>query len=96
MIQRKLEQGKEPGMTKPAHKIRSGTLEVTIWKNDGSNGAWYSVTPRRSYKQGEEWKESDSFGFDDLLTLAKLFDLAHSWIMTALQADRQLAAPQAA
>lgn len=83
-------------MAKPAHKIRSGALEVTIWKNDGDKGAWYSATPRRSYKQGEEWTESDSFGFDDLLTLAKLLDLAHSWIMSAQQADRQSAAPQAA
>jgi hypothetical protein len=77
---------------KPAHKIRHGALTVTIWKNDGGEkGPWYSAVPSRSYKQGEEWKESDSFGFDDLMTLAKLLDLAHTWIMTQQQAERQAA-----
>ena len=33
------------------------------------------------------WKETDSLGFDDLLTMAKLFDLAHTWIMHQQQAD---------
>ena len=75
-------------MKKPVHKIRSGALEVAIWKNEGEKGAWYSATPSRSYKQGEEWKQSDSFGFDDLLTVAKLLDTAHSWIMAQQQAGR--------
>jgi hypothetical protein len=67
---------------KPAHKIRAGNLEVTVWRNDGEKGPWYSVTPSRSYKQGDEWKQSDSFGSDDLLLLAKLLDQAHSWIIS--------------
>jgi hypothetical protein len=50
-------------------------------------GNWYSVTPRRSYKAGDDWKETDSLGFDDLLTMAKLLDLAHSYIMREQQAD---------
>jgi hypothetical protein len=74
-------------MTKPAHKIRLGTLHVTIWRNQSEKGPWYSVNPSRSYKDGDEWKESDSLGFDDLLTMAKLFDLAHTWIMQQQQAD---------
>jgi hypothetical protein len=80
-----------PKPAQPAHKIRHGALEATIWKNDGEKGPWYSVTASRSYKQGEEWKQTNSFGFDDLLPLAKLLDLAHSWIMNAQQADRQTA-----
>jgi hypothetical protein len=79
-----------PDKAKPAHKIRSGALTVTIWKNDNEKGSWYSVTPSRSYKQNEEWKESDSFAFDDLMTLAKLLDLAHTWILTEL-AERKAA-----
>jgi hypothetical protein len=77
--------------TKPAHKIRSGALTVTIWKKDSEKGPWYSVTPSRSYKQGEEWKESDSYGGDDLLLLAKMIDQAHSWIQDQQQADRKAA-----
>ena len=65
----------------PAHKIRYGVLSVTIWRNTSEKGNWYSVIPSRSYKAGDEtWKESDSLGFDDLLTMAKLLDLAHTFI----------------
>ena len=77
--------------TKPAHRIRHGALSVAIWKRDGEKGPWYSVTPSRGFKQGEEWCESDSFAFDDLMTLAKLLDLAHTWILEQQQADRQAA-----
>src|SRR5262249_43227251 len=81
-------QGRRLTMSKPAHKIRNGALQVTIWRNTSEKGTWYSVIPTRSYKQGDEtWKEADSFGFDDLLTMAKLFDLAHTWIMHQQQAD---------
>lgn len=75
-------------MSKPAHKLRNGVLQVTIWRNHSEKGTWYSVVPTRSYKQGEDtWKETDSLGFDDLLPMAKLFDLAHSWILNQQQAD---------
>ena len=76
---------------KPAHKIRHRALTVTIWKNDSDKGSFYTVTPSRSYKQGDLWKESDSFAEDDLLALAKLIDQAHSWIMSAEQAARKAA-----
>jgi hypothetical protein len=75
-------------MSKPAHKIRIGVLQVTIWRNQSEKGTWYSVNAARSYKQGDEtWKETDSLGFDDLLTMAKLFDQAHTWITHQQQAD---------
>jgi hypothetical protein len=75
-------------MSQPAHKIRSGVLQVTIWRNSGDKGNWYSVVPTRSYKNGHDtWTETDSLGFDDLLPMAKLLDLAHTWIMHQQQAD---------
>ncbi|MBV9123699.1 MAG: hypothetical protein JO112_10115 [Planctomycetes bacterium] len=77
----------------PAHKLRSrrGGLVVTIWKNESDKGSWYSVTPARIYKQGDQWKESNSFDADDLLRLSKLLDQADSWIENAEQAERQAA-----
>jgi hypothetical protein len=87
-------------MSQPAHKIRIGNLHVTIWKNPGERGNWYSVIPSRGYKQGDDaWGETDSLGYDDLLTMAKLLDLAHTWIMHQQSADtkaRKQAAPTAA
>ena len=75
-------------MSKPAHKIRIGVLQVTIWRNTGEKGNWYSVIPTRGYKQGDDtWKETDSLGFDDLLAMAKLLDEAHTWIVKQMQAD---------
>jgi hypothetical protein len=76
---------------KPRAKCRDGALSVTVWKNAGEKGAFYSVTPRRSYKKDDQWKETDLFGSDDLLPLAKLLDEAHSWIRDAQQAERKAA-----
>jgi hypothetical protein len=75
---------------KPAHKIRSGAITITIWKNDSGKSAWYSVTPSRNYKDADAWKETDSFGVDDLMNLAKLCDLAPTWILNQ-QAERKAA-----
>jgi hypothetical protein len=75
---------------KPAHTIRSGALSVSIWQNSSDKGSWFSVTPSRTYKQGDEWKDTNRFDFDDLMTLAKLIDLAHTWILTQ-QTERKAA-----
>lgn len=71
---------------KPAHEIRLGRVKATIWANQSDQGGtWYNVTPARIYKDGEEWKESDSFGRDDLLVLAKVLNEAHTWICHKMQ-----------
>ena len=75
-------------MSKPAHKLRMGVLQVTIWRNHSEKGNWYTVIVASGYKQGDDaWKETDSLGSDDLLTMAKLLDMAHTWIMHQQQAD---------
>ncbi len=79
-------------MSKPVQKFRDGAIEVSIWENQSEKGVWYNVSHRRSYKQGDEWKDSDRYGADDLLALAKLLDLAHTWIIT----QQQKSQPQAA
>ena len=77
---------------KPIHKIRNGAIEVAVWQHDGEKLPWFSVTHRRSYKQGEEWKDADSYGQDDILLLCKLLDMAHTWILTRQQQSKQQAA----
>jgi hypothetical protein len=75
-------------MSQPAHKLRNGVLQVTIWRNHSEKGNWYSVIPSRSYKQGDDiWKETDSLSREDLLPMAKLLDMADTWIMHQQQAD---------
>jgi hypothetical protein len=65
---------------KPIHEIRLGAIKATVWKNETSNGVRYNTTFSRLYKDGDEWKTTDSFGRDDLLLLAKVADQTHSWI----------------
>ena len=74
-------------MSQPAHKFRDGALQVTIWRNPTEKGVFYSVTPVRGYKKGDAWKETESLGFDDLLSMSKLLSQAHSWIIDAKRAD---------
>ncbi len=65
---------------KPVHEVRLGLIKAAVWKNDTDNGIRYNTSFSRLYKDGEEWKNTSSFGRDDLLTLAKVADSAHSWI----------------
>ena len=65
---------------KPVHEVRLGSLKAAIWQNKTDNGTRFNVTVARIYKDGEQWKSTDSFGRDDLLPLAKVIDQAHSWI----------------
>ena len=77
-------------MASPAHKIRISNLSCTIWRNTSNEKGttWYSVTPSRSYKAGDDtWKETDSLGFDDLLIMAELHRQAFVWIAKQMQAD---------
>ena len=67
--------------TQPAHVVRLRNIRAAIWANDTEFGMRHNVTVSRLYKDEEQqWRTSDSFGRDDLLLLAKVLDLAHSWI----------------
>ncbi len=65
---------------KPVHEVRLGSIKAAIWANDTSMGTRYNVTLARLYKDGDQWKSSDSFGRDDLPLVGKVADLAHTWI----------------
>ena len=69
---------------RPVHTIRYGTIQAAIWRNIVDNGnasrPMYSVTFSRSYKEGERWRDTTSFGVDDLLVLAKVANDAHTHI----------------
>ncbi len=67
---------------KPAHDVRIGLIKAAIWKNERDDRVRYTATFRRIYKDGDQWRTAESFGRDDLLSLAKVADLAHTWICT--------------
>lgn len=70
---------------KPIHEVRLGLCKAAVWKNETESGVRYNVTFSRIYKDGDDWKSTDSFGRDDLLLLAKVADHAHSWIFAQSQ-----------
>lgn len=71
--------------SKPVHEVRLGAIKAAIWANETANGKRHNVTFTRLYKDGDEWKRTESFGRDDLPLLAKVADLAHTWIFEQTQ-----------
>ncbi len=65
---------------KPVREIRLGSIKAAIWKNQTEKGVRFNTTFSRLYREGDQWKSTDSFGRDDLLLLAKVADRAHSWV----------------
>ena len=76
--------GSQGQKDRPAHVVRYGPIKAAVWRNVVDNGnatrPIYNVTFSRSYKDGEEWKDSQSFGIEDLLVLGKAADDCHTWI----------------
>lgn len=64
----------------PVHEIRLGRIRAAIWENETQNGLRHNVSVTRLYKDGDDWKDSTSFGRDDLPLVAKVVDRCHSWI----------------
>lgn len=65
---------------KPIHEVQYGAIKATVWKNQTEHGVFHNVTLSRVYRKDDQWKTTDSFGRDDLLTAAKALWDAHSWI----------------
>jgi len=66
--------------TKPVHKIRHGTVSASIWRQDTDKGPLFNVTFQRSYKDGDDWKNSSSFGRNNLLVVSLIAARAFEWI----------------
>lgn len=69
----------------PTHEVRLGTIRATIWANhrEGED-TWYRVTTSRLYKEGSQWRNTQSFRPDDLPTLGKVLDMAHDWLLSQM------------
>ncbi len=72
----------------PVHRLRIGSISAAIFENKTQDGkTFYNAQFDRSYRDGETWKHTTSYGRDDLLILAKLVDQVHSWIVDKQQAS---------
>jgi hypothetical protein len=69
----------------PAHQIRYGVLSASIWRQDTEKGPFFNVSFQRSYREGNEWKTSTSFGKNDLLVIGLMATQAFKWIGSQAQ-----------
>ena len=72
---------------KPISEVRIGRVKAAIWPNETEGRTRHNVTFSRLYKDGDQWKNTQSFSRNDLLLLAKVADQAHSRIFELQQAE---------
>ena len=73
--------------SKPVAEVRIGRVKATVWSNETGGRMRHNVTFSRLYKDGDEWKRTQSFGRNDLLVLAKVANQAHSRIFELQQEE---------
>jgi hypothetical protein len=80
---------------KPIRKIKAWPISAAIWGQEHEGRVFYNATFQRSYKKDDgSYGNSDSFGKDDLLLLAKVADRAHTAILELEYKARQVEARQ--
>ena len=78
----------ESTKNQPVHEIRLGRIKGTVWLNETENGSRYNTTFARIYRVEDGWRETGSFGRDDLPLLGKVADLIHTWIFANAQTNQ--------
>lgn len=61
---------------KPAAKFRVGYVTATVWHNDN----FFNVVLSKSYKQDDEWKDTDQLGHGDILNAVQVLKRAEQYI----------------
>ena len=75
---------------RPIAKVQHFPITGSIWKNQTSKGAFYSVQFARSFKdESGKYQTASTFNAGDLLVLAKVADLCDTKIRELRAADRQ-------
>lgn len=73
----------------PLQTLRLGRIKAAIWENSSEERTFYNVRFTRTYLDDEKkFRDSDSFGRDDLLMLGKLADRVHTFICDRMSSQR--------
>ena len=61
----------------PIFKVSYGRVSAAIWENQGKDGVFQTVSFERTFKDGDEYKSTSSYGLgNDLSNLERcLFDV---------------------
>ena len=60
----------------PAARFRLGYVAAKVWKND----EFYNVVLARSYKEGNDWKETDQLNAGDLQNAREVLQKACDFV----------------
>ena len=60
----------------PAAKFRLGYVTATVWLND----KFYNVVLSKSYKDGDEYKDTDQLSSGDLMNAVRVLQRAEDFI----------------
>ena len=70
-------------MQKPEKKFNCGSISAGIWANtrvvNGETVKFHSVAINRAYKDGEDWKYTNSFNVEDLPKVALIANEAYKY-----------------
>ena len=71
-------------MNKPEKKFHCGSVSASIWTNTktvhGETVKFHSVTINKTFKEGDEWKYTNSFNIEDLPKVALVANEAYKYI----------------
>jgi hypothetical protein len=62
------------------HEIKRGLIKAKIRRKPSRDGAKYSVSIVRLYRNGDHWKESTRYGRNDIPVIRLVLDEAFGWI----------------
>ena len=66
--------------SKPVKKFRVGGIVASVWEHKKDDVTSQSVTFQKSYKDGDEWKETNSYFPQDLPKLALVSKKAYEFV----------------
>jgi hypothetical protein len=73
----------------PVEKIKYGGITLDIWENEGPNNSkFYTFTIQRSYKQGNDWKNTTSLRQQDLPKVILALQKAYEQSMSSEQDEQ--------
>ncbi|MEK6957584.1 MAG: hypothetical protein AABW99_01200 [archaeon] len=65
-------------MGKPIMKFSAGTVQVAVWENESAKGNYKTVSIEKRFKDGDNWRSSNSFKVNELpkaiLALQKAYE----------------------
>ena len=71
-------------MSKPEKRLRCGAISATLWVDrktvEGKPVEYHSISITRSYKDGDDWKHTNSFNTEDLPKVALVANEAYKYI----------------